>query len=468
MPAKLLLRASAKPPPSREGAMDIGWLEQAVREAAALRRRQTLQPVGGKGDKIFPPTYPPSDEAKRANRNAPPRHVYERRRVQGEQNTNGEETKSEEKWCVLLDSVQSQANRLEECLLAAIDEGVSIPHVLVDFGKAGLDGVTRITSLDAPHRVYDAILRDSLLDGEPFMESAVGQRLAKAKAEDASALLETSPTALLFGAWHSTGEGGGLGAKFARCLISEIVAIDVPVEKVVVNQRTGEIDTRTAGRRTGSRIDPLGILNKVKIYQAKDDPNDWTPREDLAATKGANKEPVLYSGKSGKPGRASLINHGNITPSVAPLGITCDHAEHSFVLSFAALRRLRFGGGEKDAAGRSLLAALGLVALAEQDARGYALRSRCDLVCEGRAPLELVRPDGATEAIALDRKAARALYKEAFETARTAGLALSAEPLSLTPQDKLVEIVRKSQELALAGAGGEEDGADGNDANSGN
>lgn len=441
--------------------MDIGMLTRMVNEDAALRRRQTLQPLEGKGGKIFPPTYPGD------GRNAPPRHVYERRRLNGA-----------DVWCVLVDSVQSQANRLEECLLAAIEDGLSIPHVVVDFSKAKLDGITRITSLDAPHRVYDAILRDSLLDGEKFMNSAVGQRLKTAKTEDASALLEISPTALLFGAWHSTGEGGGLGAKFARCLISEIVAINVPVEVreqrqsptaylVQAGDRVLTVEPVTSGRRPGSRIDPLGVLNKVKIYQSKDNPNDWTPKEELAATKGANKEPILYSGKSGKPGRASLINHGNITPSVTPLGITCDHAEHSFVLSFAALRRLRFGGGEKDTAGRSLLAALGLVALTEQDVRGYALRSRCDLVCDGRADLELVHPDGATDPVALDREAARALYQTAFKAANDAGLKLSADALVLTPQDKLVEIVRKSQELALAGAGGEEDGADGDDARTG-
>lgn len=429
--------------------MDIDKLNGMVAEDAALRRRQVLQPVGGKGDKIFPPTYPGE------GRNAPPRHVYERRRLNGA-----------DIWCVLVDSVQSQANRLEECLLAAISDGIPIPYVEVDFTEAKLDGISKITSLDAPHRVYDAILRDSLYKGTPFMESDVGQRLAKAKAADASVLLETSPTALLFGAWHSTGQGGGLGAKFSRCLISEIVGIDVPVEDVVVNQRTGEVEIRTSGRRTGSRIDPLGILNRVKIYQAKADPNDWTAREDEAVTKGANKEPVLYPTKKGKPGRASLINHGNVTPSVQPLGITCDHLEHGFVLSLAALRRLRFGGAEKDAAGRSLLAALGLVALAEQDTWGYALRSRCDLVCDGAAPLELVHPDGSTETIVIDRKQARTLYETAYGAAQKAGLALSSKPLELKPQDKLVEIVRKSQELALAGKGSEEEEASGDEPNS--
>src|SRR5690606_20809675 len=125
--------------------------------------------------------------------NSLPRHVYEQRRVTGE-----------DKWCVLVDSVQSQANRLEECLLEAIADGVPIPYVEVDFTEAGLEGISKITSLDAPHRVYAAILRDSLHNGTPFMECDVGLRMAKAKPEDASALLDISPTARLFGAWHST------------------------------------------------------------------------------------------------------------------------------------------------------------------------------------------------------------------------------------------------------------------------
>ena len=453
--------------------MNIDKLKDMVAKGAALRRRQRLQPVGGPGDKIFPPTYPGE------GRNAPPRHVYERRRLDGR-----------DVWCVLIDSVQSQANRLEECLLEVIrdnekasdDEKLLIPYVEVDFSKVEpkLDGITRITSLDAPHRVYDAIFRDSLLTGgengesEPFMESAVGQRLARASAEDASALLEISPTALLFGAWHSTGQGGGLGAKFARCLVSEIMGIDVPVDELV-NQRTGEINARTAGRRTGSRIDPLGVLRKVDVFKGA---NGWDTTENGA-------------GENAKKVRPSEINHGNIAPSIQPLGVTCDHAEHSFVLSFAALRRLRFGESKKDVAGRNLLAALGLVALTEQDARGYALRSRCDLVCDrspdeacdedqaedqapgkdkhpdeacdGKTLLELVHPDGTTKDIEINKKMAHELYKEAFEAAKKFDFKLSAEPLRLTPQAKLVEIVRQSQNLALSGEGGEEEEASGDE-----
>ena len=406
--------------------MDIQTLTRLVDQDAAVRRRQVLQPVGGKGDKIFPPTYPPKDSNRRMN--LPPTHVYERRRLNGH-----------EAWCALVDSPQAQANRLEQCLLEAIRDGTPIPYVVVDFSAARLEGIREITSLDAPHRVYDAILRDSMLNGEPFMKSDVGRRLAKAKPESASALLEVSPSALLFGAWHSTGEGGGVGAKFARCLVSEIVAVDVPVEEQL-NQRTGEVDVRTAGRRTGSRIDPLGVLKKVEVFKGR---KGWDTTASGAGD-GATKV------------RPSEINHGNIAPSVEPLGITCDHAEHTFALSFAALRRLRFGDARRDAAGRALLAALGLLAINEQDARGYALRSRCDLVCEGRAPIELVHPDGATETVSIDRSTARKLYGEAFEAAKSAGFALSAEPIRLAPQPKLITIVRQSQDLALAGEGGED------------
>lgn len=409
--------------------LQLPALDDAVTNDAALRRIQRLQPAGGPGDKIFPPTWPG------ARRNDPPRHVFEKRRIDWR-----------EVWCVLLDSVQSQANRLEEALLAAADDSdpgarLPLPYVTVDFCAAELAPLERITSMDAPHRVYDAILRDSHIDGKPFMESKDGRRLAAATPADAAALLELSPNALLFGAWHSQGEGGGIGAKFPRALVSEIMAVDTPVEEIVANERTGEIEPRTAGRRTGSRVDPLGILRKVDVYKGA---AGWDTDEDRA-------------GKGAKKVRPSEINHSNVAPSVQPLGVTCHYAEHRVVLTLAGLRRLRFGGGERDMAGRSLLAALGLVALAEQDARGYALRSRCDLVCDGSAPLELVRADGAAGAFELDREAARALYREAYARAESAGF--NFRSLMLEPQDKLVRIVRSSRELALQGEGG--DGAEG-------
>lgn len=402
--------------------LDLDQLNHAVDHAAAFRRRRRLQPAGGKGDKIFPPTYPGE------GRNTPPRHVFETRRIDGEDVVS-----------VLIDSVQSQANRLEEALLTSAKAGhVRLPRLVVDFPSSGLNAVPQISSLEAPHRIFDAILRDSLLGGVPFRESEVGQRVRQATPHDATAILEVSPTALLFGAWNSTGEGGGLGAKFARAIASEIIGVGVPVERVPAASGNGIGEMRTAGRRTGSRIDPLGILRSVEVFKGE---TDWDISEKAA-------------GKKAKKVRPSEINHGNIAPSVEALGVTCDYALQVAVITLAGLRRLHFGSDAvRDRAARAYLAALGLVALVEADVQGYALRSRCDLVCDGDAPIELVGFDGRGEAIALEPAEARGLHQAAFQAAQSAGFALQVEPIVLAPQPKLVHIVRESQRKALEDSG---------------
>ena len=56
------------------------------------------------------------------------------------------------------------------------------PVIEVDFSKQeGLEDLEKITSLQAPHRVADALLRDSLLGGMPFRHSAVGKEVTDAR-----------------------------------------------------------------------------------------------------------------------------------------------------------------------------------------------------------------------------------------------------------------------------------------------
>jgi CRISPR-associated protein Csb1 len=117
-------------------------LRAAVARDAAIRRVQKLQPVGGAGDKIFPPTYP----GERTNN--PPRHVVEMRRY-GDKNV----------LCVLIDSVQSQANRLEGALKVARNDGLSFPVIAVDFSGTEVPDIERITTLDAPQRRWRLITR---------------------------------------------------------------------------------------------------------------------------------------------------------------------------------------------------------------------------------------------------------------------------------------------------------------------
>lgn len=391
--------------------MELEELSRAVDSAAAIRRRRRLQPAGGAGDKIFPSTYPGDTKG------ASPRHVMEQRHIRGKLVD-----------CVLIDSVAAQANRLEEALDAAITRGdLQIPRILVDFGDTELADIGNISTLSAPHRVYDAIFRDSLLDGVPFRKSDIGRALIGASTRDARPMFTHAPTALLFGAWNSTGEGGGLGAKFARTVVSEIIGVGV-----------------TTGQRPGSRIDPLGIRAAVQVLKRKD--GEWRI---AAGAKGVTKQEDLVN--------PSAINHGNIPPTLKPLGVSVEHALHTWVLSLAGLRRLQFGASRTAAvAARAALAALALVALFEQDAAGYALRSRCDLVPDrdesengpGDA-LELVSADGSCTPLNINLPSAYPLLAAATAAARAQNLSWLTDPVRLTPDSRLVTLVAMSRDLAL-------------------
>ncbi|HEY8427517.1 MAG TPA: type I-U CRISPR-associated RAMP protein Csb1/Cas7u [Sandaracinaceae bacterium] len=397
-------------------ALTLERLQRLVRNDAALRRRRRLQPTEGPGAKIFPPTYPGE------TRNAPARHLFEYRRIGGQ-----------DVLSVLIDSVQSQANRLEEALREVRGNGVWFPTISVDFSGTEVGDIGRITALDAPHRVFDAIIRDSELDGVRFRDTEPGKKLLASKTSNARALYELAHTALVFGAWNSTGEGGGLGAKFPRAVVSEIVGIGVAQEP-----GPGEQGPRPSGRRPGSRIDPLGIRAGIRVYKLEG--GEWS----LERPK-----------KGGKEVKPSEINHSNIAPTIQELGVSVDYALHSFVISAAALRRLRFtdGDGAADEAARTALAALALVAATAQDRAGYFLRSRCDLVPEPDSPeaFEVVKSNGTTETVTVDFETAKVLLEQAANAARDAGIPWNGEDLVLKPQSKLVELVKKSRELAFAG-----------------
>jgi CRISPR-associated protein Csb1 len=390
-------------------------------DAVAIRGTATLEPAGGPGDKIFPPTHAVDDKNKKPGA----KYAFETRRIDGHDAT-----------CVLIDSVQSQANRMEEALQALwTDKEIALPVVSVDFSSIAPE-VGRVTSLTAPHRIADALLRDSLLNGQLFRLSVIGKSFTDASTKNATELFKVCPTGLIFGLWDSTGPKGGLGAKFQRALVSEIVGINA-----------------ISGSKTESRIDPLNILKKAAdIYAAADDNERWTTDVEKAK-KDAKGEPVKF-GKEGKP---SEVNHGNVTPTIDSVGggVTIDEARHTVVLSLASLRRLGFTAGAEDA--RTVLAALGLLAVFAAESRGHDLRSRCLLVPKNGSALKLeaVARDGSTTPVDLDFKGAIALYNEAvvklpdsIQFAKPKGEALA----ELQPSPKLADLVRRSRELAVAEA----------------
>ena len=396
--------------------LSLEELRNAVSGTAAVFRSITeLQPAGGQGDKVFPPTYEGG------------KYATEKRLL-----PDAEESVD----CVVLDSVQSQANRMELALLGAWEEQrISLPVLTVDFAGNDLEKMLRITSLEMPHRIADAILRDSLLDGKPFRKSPKGKRLDSIDGKNSTALFELCPTALIFGMWDSTGPKGGLGAKFARAVVSEIVGFHAQ-----------------AGRRTSSRIDPLQLQKAAgPLYMAENKEGiHWTLDEETAA-----KDQRGNPRKIGKEGAPSEANLGNILPSISEGGVTISHAVQTTVLSLPALRRLRFplndeqSNPERDIAARTALAALTLCAAELAREAGYDLRSRCQLVPIGHVEWELVgRPGEEPRKFELSGDGSVSLFKEALKEALAAGLPWHEEELKLQPSPELVGLVRKSQELA--------------------
>lgn len=386
--------------------------------AVALRSRLSLAPAGGTEDKVFPPSYAVDGRADH-------KYAVETRQID-----------DKEVETVLLDSVASQANRAEEALLEGwLDGDLAFPVPYVDFSDAKTDEedlseIGKLTALEAPHRIADAIFRDSLLDGTLFRLSDVGQQITNATPRDATALYRYSPTALLFGVWDSTGPKGGLGSKFQRAYVSEIIGLDVQV-----------------GKKVGSRLDPLAIEKlsaEDLIYEHADPAQVWTINEDEAAK------------EKGKPkviGRPSEINHGNIAPSIDSLsgGVTISGAVQTTVISLAALRKLRFGGRDraKETTAQTAIAALGVAAIAYLYEMDYDLRSRCLLIPSGPQTLELVARDGSAPTVVdINRSVASDILKRATEDAAKAGIGWETSEIRLEPSPKLIELLAKSRKAA--------------------
>ena len=396
--------------------------------AVALRSRTTLQPAGGEGDKVFPPSYSVDGRAEH-------KYAVEERQV-------GETDRVST--TVLLDSVASQANRAELALLEGWEQGeLAFPVPYVDFTEdGGATDYNRLTVLEAPHRLADAIFRDSLLNGTLFRLSDIGRATTDATPRNATDLFRYSPTSLLFGMWDSTGPKGGSGSKFQRAYVSEIVGFDAKV-----------------GRKVGSRIDPLQIekvASEDRVFNSADPNRDGIWTHDLdKAEKDKEGEPVFASRGSerGEDGQPSKINHGNFPPLIDALagGVTISKAQQTTVLSLAALRRLRFRGFDRDAetAARTAIAALGVAAIAYQHEMDFDLRSRCLLLPAHPPHLELLKRDGsAGEEVRVDRTSASRILSDAASHAAEFGIGWETGDIRLVPAPKLIELIRRSRKVS--------------------
>lgn len=306
------------------------WIDPKEGGPVALVLKQHLTPVEGDNGVFFPPTYANDKQ---------PYNI---------------DVLSDGTRVVTVDSVGSQANRMEPIFRDDPELAKLVPQITIDVG----DGQS-VSLLDAGHRLGDAIVRASDLK-----EKAREAFKTFLTTGDATAVAKLSPTSLVFGVWDSR----DTQAKLPRIVQSVIRAWDV--------------DVLTRSAQYGPPIDyaELEVFSEEEKQKSENNP----------------KSPVAQRGFVAVPSTGA---HGGV---IARGGIVRD-----VTINLVALRRLEGGAKVEDL--RRYILGLCLVA-ATEPLDGF-LRQGCLLVPKVDEPAEWyeVARTGVRTKLALDNAAARKL-----------------------------------------------------------
>ncbi|HEU5001368.1 MAG TPA: type I-U CRISPR-associated RAMP protein Csb1/Cas7u [Actinomycetota bacterium] len=370
--------------------------------------KANLQPLGGPGSPVKPA-------------------VYEGGKYQQDRRWVGIGAEASAVDAVVVDNVPSQANRLE----AALDRHrkvLGLPSIVIDLSEWTTlppHLPRQLSSFRLPHRQADAYLRDATLDGVPFAKAPVGAALFNGTADRPEALVQWFPQTLLYGFWQSHLGNKRSQAKLARSWVSEITGLE-----------PATVDTRIFG----AKGDPLNLSISEKVsYDENDEvgiPWQLTDEKKSAVARGQKKQDSL-----------SNVGHGQAIFDGAPAAISFHSIQQQATLSLASLRRIWFGDAATNAAGRGVVAALGIVAHAAAFGGAFNLRSGCDLRTTAATWTWLGgSTDEEVEPITLE--AATHLFQECVSQAERSGLPVGSkwqtEPLILKPNPELEKVIRRS------------------------
>lgn len=371
--------------------------------STALVSVTELAPAGGPHAAVAPARYVKGDNAVFA---------YETRFVDGEAVT-----------VAILDSKQSQLNRVEAAILQDIEDGNDVlgktPRISVSYRG----GTVSFTDLELPHRAFDGHIRAGTVDSQPVTAHAAYRAARDSSPKNARALLEMSPGSLVFGSWDSsrkTRQG-----RYRSALVGEIIG-------VLANQSDYG---RRESLRGGARVDPVGMSVQLR---GDDLLAVMNLQRDELSPKLINK--VETEAKKSKATSASSLGLGGIPPSLeTPGAVSCSRILRTHVLSFAALRQLRFGGEPAASVdSRALHAAYALAGLARSDSELY-LRANCDLVESSPTKVTLDHRGGGFDEIEpLSIAGADALLAEAQSRARKdSGIKWNGEVFAVIGNDEI-------------------------------
>ncbi|GAB4557456.1 MAG: type I-U CRISPR-associated RAMP protein Csb1/Cas7u [Haliangiales bacterium] len=303
------------------------WTETS--DAVALHIEQRLAPVEGPGAVFFPPTFASS--------------------VKGQEGQYCIDTLADGTKVALVDSVGSQANRMEPLFLEDRFRHL-VPQITIAYGdaKKGTDG--ELSLLKAGHRLGDAVVRCTALKDEA--QQAFQTLL---RAGDATALAKLGPTSLVFGVWDSR----DTMAKVPRLVQSTIRAWDVSVLK------------------RSAQYEPALDYTAFDVFTEKE----------KEKAEGSSSNPLAQRGFVHVP---STDTHGGVIAS-GPI-------RRDVTVNLVQLRRIE--GSDTQALRRYLL---GLALIAAVEPIDPFLRQGCILVPEEETPAtwRLVHRDGTREPVSL-------------------------------------------------------------------
>lgn len=394
--------------------MNLQRLLQAVNSSSAIRYSVKLASLSGDG-LVCPPTYAP----KSGRKTDPPYIAFHQAFVRGKKRE-----------IVVLDSPQSQSNRIELALLEAhLAHRIHYPDIVIKFPPEMSE--PSISVLQLSHRIYDAVLYTSKYGSEHFFSSDIGQAIKSARPRNATALFEHAPITLVLGGWDSQSGTGSQAAKIQRLLTSTIIGLDAQPISLSAT-KFDVMDIRKLDNKLVQKGDPV---SRFEIMTEENRPKD--------------KDKIVTPSEMG---------FCSIPITEKPRGAVISGAIQTSVLSCTGLRRLSFPKNngevdpERDQAGRAVLAALVLYGFFAQNETGYLLRSRCELIPKDGGELKLIgRTLKDVTNVRLSGDNALALFKRAIEHASKFDLRFRPEVLRLTADDCLVELVKRSRAAAFAG-----------------
>jgi len=340
----------------------------------AIIIKQALRPDDAEDRVIFPPTYPMTNFVGRVHTIRDGDY-----RVSVELPSNVKNDKDEKKEnqkagynidfftdgtnCCEIDSPQSQGNRIEP-KFKTIFGGKLVPQIEIQVGDDPLHS-KKVNLLDAGHRAADAVVRMSSL-ADKFHAA-----FRHAKRDDHFMLATLAPTSLLLGVWDS---------RSTYVKIQRILKAYIRATNVYPRSRSAQ----------------------------------FTPAADYVAA-GALDE-GLDSGEGEKnPLSAEGMKHALATQTVGGVALTDKSTlTRTIKINLVALRQLR----AKDAAHTKALQQyiFGLALVAATCDPDLNLREGCNLKCEAREAVKLVRMREDDEPVTLDVNIVMKFVEDAART----------------------------------------------------